>query len=181
LITISWRYVGRRSTTRPSIQTARRCKKLQVISDGGAPDFKVTKAGLILGCVENKPIGENLAKVLESEQIAKYKSLSNNIVLTDYLHFIWINKYGPPQGETDIENPKFRVREDRIAAVSKLSPSICRNVPLTRGDNLRRPGGGVGGHPLFHGLPAAMACRRPLCDLLPPLGGHASRKTPAPQ
>jgi hypothetical protein len=27
------------------------------------------------------------------------------------------------------------------------SPSICRSVPLTRGDNLRRPGGGVGGHP----------------------------------
>src|ERR1700680_3218137 len=50
----------------------------------GAPDFKVSDGGLILGYVENKTIGENLSKVLKSEQIAKYKTLSNNIVLTDY-------------------------------------------------------------------------------------------------
>src|SRR5258708_3606628 len=37
----------------------------------GAPDFKVTNRGLILGYVENKAIGENLDKVLKSEQIAK--------------------------------------------------------------------------------------------------------------
>src|SRR5258708_12484339 len=58
----------------------------------GAPDFKVTGRGLILGYVENKPIGENLDKVLKSEQIAKYKSLSQNILLTDSLHFTWITK-----------------------------------------------------------------------------------------
>ena len=64
----------------------------------GAPDFKVTKSGaMILGYVENKAMGENLAKVLKSDQIAKYKILSDNIVLTDYLQFIWINKYGPVQ------------------------------------------------------------------------------------
>lgn len=62
----------------------------------GAPDFKVTKRGaLILGYVENKAIGENLAKILKSQQIAKYKSLSKNIILTDYLQFVWINKFGP--------------------------------------------------------------------------------------
>ena len=49
----------------------------------GAPDFKVTNRGLILGYVENKAIGENLNKVLKSEQIEKYKSLSQNIVVTD--------------------------------------------------------------------------------------------------
>jgi hypothetical protein len=49
----------------------------------GAPDFKVTKSGLILGYVENKPIGENLDRVLKSDQIARSKSLSQNIVLTD--------------------------------------------------------------------------------------------------
>jgi hypothetical protein len=52
---------------------------------------------MILGYVENKAMGENLAKVLKSDQIAKYKILSDNIVLTDYLQFIWINKYGPVQ------------------------------------------------------------------------------------
>ena len=60
-------------------------------ADKGAPDFKITKSGLILGYVENKKIGENLSKVLKSAQITKYKTLSNNIILTDYLQFIWIN------------------------------------------------------------------------------------------
>jgi len=104
------------------------------VTDKGAPDFKITKSGLILGYVENKGIGENLAKVLKSEQIAKYKSLSNNIVLTDYLHFIWINKYGPPQSEmlcdqTDLENPKFRLKEERIAAVAKLLQGFFSTAP----------------------------------------------------
>jgi hypothetical protein len=49
---------------------------------------------MILGYVETKQIGENLDLVLKSEQIAKYKTLSQNIVLTDYLHFVWISKDG---------------------------------------------------------------------------------------
>src|SRR5271169_2563453 len=64
------------------------------VAGKGAPDFKVTKGGLILGYVENKPIGENLDRVLKSGQITRYKSLSQNIIITDYLHFIWINKNG---------------------------------------------------------------------------------------
>ncbi len=42
----------------------------------GAPDFKISKKGLILGYVENKGIGEPLDKVLKSEQIAKYNCAS---------------------------------------------------------------------------------------------------------
>lgn len=103
-------------------------------TDKGAPDFKITKSGLILGYVENKTIGENLDKVLKSEQITKYKSLSQNIVLTDYLHFIWINKYGPPQRETlchatDLENPKFRLTTDRIGPVTKLLQGFFSTAP----------------------------------------------------
>jgi hypothetical protein len=64
------------------------------VASKGAPDFKIDKGGLILGYVENKAIGENLDKVLKSDQITRYKSLSQNIILTDYLHFIWISKDG---------------------------------------------------------------------------------------
>jgi hypothetical protein len=103
-------------------------------ADKGAPDFKIGKKGLILGYVENKGIGENLNKVLKSEQITKYKSLSNNIVLTDYLQFIWVNKYGSPQSErlcdeTDVENRRFRLREDRVAAVAKLLQGFFSTAP----------------------------------------------------
>jgi len=104
------------------------------VADKGAPDFKIGKKGLILGYVEAKTIGENLSKVLKSEQIARYKSLSDNIILTDYLQFIWINKYGAPQSErlcdqTDVENRKFRVLDERAAAVRKLLQGFFSTAP----------------------------------------------------
>jgi hypothetical protein len=99
----------------------------------GAPDFKIAKSGLILGYVENKAIGENLDTVLKSDQIARYKSLSQNIILTDYLHFIWINKDGIQRETlchaTDLENPRFRLREDRVVAVTKLLQGFFSTAP----------------------------------------------------
>ena len=103
------------------------------VAGKGAPDFKITKGGLILGYVENKAIGENLDKVLKSDQIKRYKSLSQNIILTDYLHFVWINKDGIQRETlchaTDLENPKFRLREDRVAAVGKLLQGFFSTAP----------------------------------------------------
>lgn len=103
------------------------------VAEKGAPDFKVVRRGLILGYVENKGIGESLDKVLKSDQIARYKTLSQNIILTDYLHFIWINKDGIQRETlchaTDLENPKFRLREDRVAAVSQLLQGFFSTAP----------------------------------------------------
>ncbi len=56
----------------------------------GAPDFKIKRHEAILGYVENKKIGADLDAVLQSDQIAKYTQLSGNIVLTDYLDWIWL-------------------------------------------------------------------------------------------
>lgn len=103
------------------------------ITNKGAPDFKVTRKGLILGYVENKAIGEVLDKVLKSEQIAKYKTLSQNIIVTDYLHFAWINKDGVQREslchETDLDNRKFKLREDRVDTVAKLLHGFFSTAP----------------------------------------------------
>jgi predicted helicase len=103
------------------------------VADKGAPDFKVTSRGLILGYVENKAIGEHLDKVLRSEQITRYKSLSQNIIVTDYLHFLWINKDGIQRESlchiTDLESPRFRLSRDRIAAVSTLLQGFFSTAP----------------------------------------------------
>ncbi len=103
------------------------------VTDKGAPDFKITSRALILGYVENKAIGEHLDKVLKSDQISRYKTLSQNIILTDYLHFIWISKGGVQRETlchvTDLENPKFRLHEDRIAAVAALLQAFFSTPP----------------------------------------------------
>ncbi len=57
----------------------------------GAPDFKFCgPGGLEIGYLENKKIGEDLDTVLASEQIEKYKNLTDNLIVTDYLRWIWI-------------------------------------------------------------------------------------------
>jgi Type ISP C-terminal specificity domain/N-6 DNA Methylase len=103
------------------------------VAGRGAPDFKITKSSLILGYVENKAIDENLDRVLKSDQISRYKGLSQNIVVTDYLRFVWVNK-GNVKHETlchatDLETPRFRLREDRVAAVAKLLGGFFSTVP----------------------------------------------------
>lgn len=102
-------------------------------ADKGAPDFKVRKGGLILGYVENKTIGENLDKVLRSDQIKRYRTLSDNILLTDYLHFLWINKDAVQRETlchaTDLEERKFLLRQDRVAAVAKLLEGFFSTAP----------------------------------------------------
>jgi hypothetical protein len=63
------------------------------ISGVGAPDFKVRQNGQIVGYVEAKPLGttlEELKKVLKSDQITRYRSISKNIIVTDYLNWIWL-------------------------------------------------------------------------------------------
>jgi uncharacterized protein (DUF433 family) len=83
--------------------------------DKGAPDFKITSRGSILGYVENKAMGENLARVAMSDQIKKYLTLSPNLLLTDYLHWMWIT----PQG----------VQEVRLAEASALEGRTVRVQP----------------------------------------------------
>jgi Type ISP C-terminal specificity domain/N-6 DNA Methylase len=100
----------------------------------GGPDFKVMKAAMILGYVEDKQIGENLDQVLKSDQIARYKQLSNNILLTDYLHFIWL-KDGRLNGRDSIafphelESRPKKPRDDRVKAVSDLLRGFFSNAP----------------------------------------------------
>ena len=104
-----------------SIQVQHEPKK----SEKGAPDYKVQLHASIVGYVENKKIGENLDKVLKSEQIAKYQTLSKNIILTDYLQFVWL-KDGKVIAreilcyETDLENKRNTLKPDRIKAVADL-------------------------------------------------------------
>jgi hypothetical protein len=91
----------------------------------GAPDFKVSQHGMILGYVEVKEVGTNLDKTLKSDQIKRYRELSDNIILTDYLQWIWIDGAGIKAREilafpTDLESRKVRVAPERAEAVGRL-------------------------------------------------------------
>ncbi|WP_305860945.1 type ISP restriction/modification enzyme [Helicobacter pylori] len=80
---------------------------------GGQPDFRISYQGLNIGYIENKRVGTNLNRLLKSDQILKYLELNPNLMLTDYLNFVWVGK--------DEENKPLIKREISIASLDELS------------------------------------------------------------
>ena len=111
--------------------------------DKGAPDFKIQRKGSILGYVEVKKIGVSLDEVLKSEQIAKYRTLSDNLILTDYLEWIWLDAKGVRAREilafpTDLDGKKPKLKPERIEAVKKMLGGFFSEAPqgIARSEDL---------------------------------------------
>ncbi len=92
---------------------------------GGQPDFRISYQGLNIGYIENKRVGTNLSRLLKSDQVLKYLELNPNLMLTDYLNFVWVGK--------DEENKPLIKREISIASLEELSKPLKPN-PQTECD-----------------------------------------------
>ncbi|WP_240659581.1 type ISP restriction/modification enzyme [Helicobacter pylori] len=86
---------------------------------GGQPDFRVSYQGLNIGYIENKKVGTDLSQLLKSDQILKYLELNPNLMLTDYLNFMWVGK--------DENNKPLIKREISVASLDELSKSLKPN------------------------------------------------------
>ena len=99
----------------------------------GSPDFKITSDESIVGYVENKKIREVLDNTLKTDQLKKYKELSNNILLTNYIDFIWLKgdeiKREPLCFLPDVENRKSVLHPDKIKAVEQLIQNFFSQPP----------------------------------------------------
>ncbi|WP_340212601.1 type ISP restriction/modification enzyme [Helicobacter pylori] len=94
---------------------------------GGQPDFRVSYQGLNIGYIENKRVGTDLRKIVESEkskQILKYLELNPNLMLTDYLKFMWVGK--------DEKNAPSIKKEISVASLDELSKSLKPNPQTER-------------------------------------------------
>ena len=105
----------------------------------GAPDFKIKQQEAILGYVENKKIGADLDAVLQSDQIAKYTKLSGNLVLTDYLEWIWLKDGRIAKRETlcsasDVGRRQARLDPDKAAKVTALLAAFLSTPPEKLGN-----------------------------------------------
>lgn len=105
-------------------------------SGGGSPDYMVKLDARIVGYVEVKTIDENLSKVLKSPQMKKYQALSHNLLLTDYLEFIWVRNGKVESGHrcrlahsSDLEARKLEVKSEAAAAVSGLLDAFFSQPP----------------------------------------------------
>ena len=109
----------------------------------GAPDFQVKSKGQILGYIETKSLGENLTKALKSAQIEKYKKLTHNLLLTNYLDWLWIR---PDQDVVEVnlvsagklESKRFTPDAQKIAQLDQLLKRFFAQEPrpIGRADDL---------------------------------------------
>ena len=105
----------------------------------GAPDFKVKRHEAILGYVENKKVGADLDAALQSDQIARYKKLSGNIVLTNYLEWIWLKDGEVNRRETlcpasDVGRRQARLDPDKAHKVAALVAAFLSTPPEKLGN-----------------------------------------------
>ncbi|PDX34595.1 DNA methyltransferase, partial [Helicobacter pylori] len=95
---------------------------------GSQPDFRISYQGLNIGYIENKKVGTDLRKIVESkksDQILKYLELNPNLMLTDYLNFMWVGK--------DENNAPLIKKEISIASLDELSKPL-KPKPQTERD-----------------------------------------------
>ncbi|MGN8538565.1 N-6 DNA methylase [Helicobacter pylori] len=92
---------------------------------GSQPDFCVSFQGLNIGYIENKRVGANFRQLLKEDQIRKYLELNPNLMLTDYLNFMWVGK--------DENNAPFIKKEISVASLDELSKPL-KPKPQTERD-----------------------------------------------
>ncbi|MGL2877153.1 type ISP restriction/modification enzyme, partial [Helicobacter pylori] len=92
---------------------------------GSQPDFRISYQGLNIGYIENKRAGTNLSQLLKSDQILKYLELNPNLMLTNYLNFVWVGK--------DENNAPLIKKEISVASLDELSKPLKPN-PQTECD-----------------------------------------------
>ncbi len=91
---------------------------------GSQPDFRISYQGLNIGYIENKRVGTDLSQLLKSDQILKYLELNPNLMLTDYLKFMWVGK--------DEKNAPLTKKEISIASPDELSKPLKPNPQTER-------------------------------------------------
>lgn len=110
---------------------------------GGRPDFMVKRDARVVGYVENKQVDDSLDKLIRSDQVKKYQKLSENLLLTDYLDFVWLKKGEDPQRarlahSSDLSAKKLALKPEAVEQVSKLLRAFFSTAPqnIGRGQTL---------------------------------------------
>ncbi|GAA8396182.1 DNA methyltransferase [Helicobacter pylori] len=91
---------------------------------GSQPDFRISFQGLNIGYIENKRAEVDLKEISKSDQIRKYLELNPNLILTDYLNFMWVGK--------DENNAPLIKKEISIASLDELSKPLKTNPQTER-------------------------------------------------
>ncbi|MGE0082949.1 MAG: type ISP restriction/modification enzyme [Desulfococcaceae bacterium] len=93
----------------------------------GNPDFVITKGEIPIGYIEAKDVGADLNSKAFREQFDRYRSALDNLILTDYLHFQFI-EHGKPVHQIrigEIDGKSVKALEKNFAQFANLIRNFC--------------------------------------------------------
>ena len=91
----------------------------------GAPDYIIIQNKVPIGYVEAKDVGSSLDASEDSDQIKRYLSSLNNLILTDYLEFRWY-----VNGEKRVTERLARISRD--GKITKSKKGITNIIDILR-------------------------------------------------
>ncbi len=110
--------------------------------EDSSPDVLVRKGEAIVGYVETKNIGVDLAKWPRSKQGKKYLATFDNLLLTDYVNFQWFVevKSRDDQSLGRIKDGKMATTSDGLELVLQVISDFLSHKPelIARADDLAR-------------------------------------------
>ena len=93
----------------------------------GSPDYILTRQNIPIGYIEAKDIGVSLAKIAKSEQIERYRTSLDNLIVTDYLDF-WLYRNGAQVTSAaiaEIRNGKIVALPQQHSTFTNLIRDFC--------------------------------------------------------
>jgi hypothetical protein len=103
----------------------------------GAPDFNVWRDKLLIGHIECKDEGGDLHAVLKTDQLKRYLANLPNLILTDYLNFIWFRE-GKQIDKAHIarmdSRGRLKLNTEELPKLEQLLTNFLKVEPAEIGD-----------------------------------------------
>jgi len=99
----------------------------------GAPDYILTKKNIPVGYIEAKDIGKSLKSKDYKEQFDRYKKSLDNLIITDYCHFIFY-EYGEKVAEialADIQDKQLQAKPENFKHFIDLITNFAQHIGQT--------------------------------------------------
>jgi len=103
------------------------------VTECGNPDFVLTKGKIPVGYIEAKDVGSDLNSKSFRDQFDRYRRALDNLILTDYLHFQFL-EHGKPVHQIrigEIDGNSVKPLEKNFAQFANLIRNFCTFVGQT--------------------------------------------------
>jgi hypothetical protein len=97
------------------------------------PDYVIRRHNVVIGCVEAKDVGLDLKRVIKSAQIKRYLEALPNLIVTNYLDFVWFveGKETLRVSLGDFDGTRITPASDANAQWQNFFTSFCQQVSHT--------------------------------------------------